>query len=59
MIVAEKITELGEITAGRVQGRGFADEIIVCDLTGVGVQDVAAASLVLERAGDGGERILI
>jgi ornithine cyclodeaminase/alanine dehydrogenase-like protein (mu-crystallin family) len=25
-------------------------EIIVCDLTGVGVQDVAAASLVIERA---------
>jgi ornithine cyclodeaminase/alanine dehydrogenase-like protein (mu-crystallin family) len=25
-------------------------EIIVCDLTGVGVQDVAAASLVMERA---------
>ena len=59
VIVAEKITELGEITAGRVQGRGFADEIIVCDLTGVGVQDVAAASLVLERAGKGAERILI
>jgi ornithine cyclodeaminase len=59
VIVAEKITELGEITAGRSPGRTSPDEIIVCDLTGVGVQDVAAASLVLERSGDRGERILI
>lgn len=42
--------ELGEITAGLKPGRASEDEIIVCDLTGVGVQDVAAASLVLERA---------
>jgi len=47
----EKIyAELGEITAGLKPGRTSEDEIIVCDLTGVGVQDVAAASLVLERA---------
>ena len=47
----EKIhAELGEITAGIKPGRTSEDEIIVCDLTGVGVQDVAAASLVLERA---------
>jgi ornithine cyclodeaminase/alanine dehydrogenase-like protein (mu-crystallin family) len=44
----EKIyAELGEITAGVKPGRTSEDEIIVCDLTGVGVQDVAAASLVL------------
>lgn len=42
--------ELGEITAGIKPGRTSDEEIIVCDLTGVGVQDVAAASLVLERA---------
>jgi len=42
--------ELGEITAGRKKGRESEDEIIICDLTGVGVQDVAAASLVMERA---------
>jgi ornithine cyclodeaminase/alanine dehydrogenase-like protein (mu-crystallin family) len=29
----------------------------VCDLTGVGVQDVAAAALVLERAGGLGARL--
>jgi len=42
--------ELGEVTAGLKPGRTSDPEIIVCDLTGVGVQDVAAASLVLERA---------
>jgi ornithine cyclodeaminase len=50
-ITKEKIyAELGEITAGVKPGRTSENEIIVCDLTGVGVQDVAAASLVLERA---------
>jgi ornithine cyclodeaminase len=48
-IAKEKIyAELGEITAGIKPGRTSEDEIIVCDLTGVGVQDVAAATLVLE-----------
>jgi ornithine cyclodeaminase len=45
-----KITELGQITAGASPGRQRDDEIIVCDLTGVGVQDVAAASVVVDRA---------
>jgi ornithine cyclodeaminase len=50
-ITRERVyAELGEITAGLKPGRISDDEIIVCDLTGVGVQDVAAASLVLERA---------
>jgi len=50
-ITKEKISaELGEITAGLKPGRASDEEIIVCDLTGVGVQDVAAASLVMERA---------
>jgi ornithine cyclodeaminase len=42
--------ELGEIAAGLKPGRQSGEELIVCDLTGVGVQDVAAASLVMERA---------
>jgi ornithine cyclodeaminase len=47
----EKVdAELGEITSGRKLGRRSEGEIIVCDLTGVGVQDVAAATVVLERA---------
>jgi ornithine cyclodeaminase len=46
--------EFGEITAGLKPGRTSDEEIIVCDLTGVGVQDVAAASLVMERAKEKG-----
>lgn len=50
-ISKDKVTaELGEITAGLKPGRTSDDEIIICDLTGVGVQDVAAASHVVERA---------
>ena len=53
--------ELGEITSGRKIGRASDDEIIVVDLTGVGVQDVAAAAVVLERAviAGRGERVEI
>jgi ornithine cyclodeaminase len=51
VIAKEKISaELGEITAGVKPGRTSDSDLIVCDLTGIGVQDVAAASLVVERA---------
>lgn len=49
VITADQVTELGQITAGRAPGRRTATETIVCDLTGVGVQDVAAATLVMQR----------
>jgi len=42
--------ELGQITGGLKPGRQDENHIIICDLTGVGVQDVAAASAILERA---------
>jgi alanine dehydrogenase len=42
--------ELGEVVAGRKRGRATDDEIIVFDSTGTGLQDVAAAALVYERA---------
>jgi ornithine cyclodeaminase/alanine dehydrogenase-like protein (mu-crystallin family) len=42
--------ELGDVVVGRHAGRTSSDQIIVCDLTGVGVQDAAIASLVLEQA---------
>lgn len=45
-----RISELGRIAAGSEPGRESEGETIVCDLTGVGVQDVAAAALVVERA---------
>ena len=47
----EDVVELGTVTAGRHPGRTADEEITLCDLTGVGVQDVAAATLVMERMG--------
>ena len=45
-----QIAELGELTSGRVPGRQRDDEITICDLTGVGVQDTSIALLAYERA---------
>ena len=61
-ITKEKVSaELGEIAVGLKPGRTKDEELIVCDLTGVGVQDVAAASLVMERAlaAGAGEKLLL
>jgi ornithine cyclodeaminase len=50
-VIAERdVTELGAITSGRAPGRRTPTETIVCDLTGIGVQDVAAATVVMQRA---------
>ena len=48
------VVELGAITRGSAKGRTGDEQLTVCDLTGVGVQDVAAAILVLAQAGDAG-----
>ncbi|HZB01179.1 MAG TPA: ornithine cyclodeaminase family protein [Actinomycetota bacterium] len=52
-----RTVELGEICAGLRRGREDPAQKTVCDLTGLGVQDVAAAALVMARAGDRGEVI--
>jgi ornithine cyclodeaminase/alanine dehydrogenase-like protein (mu-crystallin family) len=51
------VVELGEIAGGHRPGRISEEQITVCDLTGVGVQDVAAAALVLDRARADADRI--
>jgi ectoine utilization protein EutC len=48
------VIELGELTSGRRQGRERADEITVCALTGVGVQDTAIALLAYGRGAAAG-----
>ena len=55
-LIAEdhSIDELGELTAGRKPGRRRGEEITVCDLTGVGVQDTAIALLALRKAEEKG-----
>lgn len=42
--------ELGEVLLGKKAGREDDDEITVCDLTGIAVQDVVTSQLVYERA---------
>jgi ornithine cyclodeaminase len=41
-----RVTELGPVAAGMVEGRRSESEITVADLTGVGVQDVAVGNVV-------------
>ena len=53
----DDVAELGEICAGARPGRTSPDQLTVCDLTGVGVQDVAAANVVMERGTDLGDLI--
>jgi ornithine cyclodeaminase len=48
------VTELGELTSGRAPGRLRADDISICALTGVGVQDTAIALLAFGRAARAG-----
>ena len=50
MTAADVHAELGEVIAGRKRARESADEIIVFDSTGTGLQDVAAAIAVYGRA---------
>jgi ornithine cyclodeaminase len=46
----DDIIEIGELTAGSRPGRGDDQEITVCDLTGVGVQDTTIAVLTYQKA---------
>jgi ornithine cyclodeaminase len=53
----ERAVELGSVIAGEVAGRAGPDQLTVCDLTGLGAQDVAAANVVMARAGGSGDTI--
>ena len=44
------VSELGELAVGDKPGRVSEEEITLCDLTGVGVQDTAIALLAYRRA---------
>jgi ornithine cyclodeaminase len=45
------VVELGDVVLGRVPGRRHASDRIVCDLTGVGVQDAAIAAVAMAALG--------
>jgi len=49
---ADVHAELGEVLVGTRPGREADDEIIVCDLTGVGAQDAAIAEAAFGALGD-------
>jgi ornithine cyclodeaminase/alanine dehydrogenase-like protein (mu-crystallin family) len=51
----DRAIELGTICAGAASGRTSESQLTVCDLSGLGVQDVAAANAVLAQAGDRGD----
>lgn len=55
----DEIIELGELTSGRKQGRTHAEQITICDLTGVGVQDTVIALLAYRKAVEKGLGIQI
>jgi ornithine cyclodeaminase len=59
LVTERKAVQLGEICARVHVGRTSPEQLTVCDLTGLGVQDVAATNLVLANAGDRGERIAL
>jgi len=46
----DEIIELGELTSGQKPGRRYDEEITICDLTGVGVQDTGIALLAYGKA---------
>jgi len=50
LVSEDAVLELGTVAAGDVPGRTDENEITVCDLTGVGVQDTAIAFLAYQRA---------
>ncbi len=50
----DPIIELGELTCGREPGRTSDEQITICDLTGVGVQDTAIATLAYHKATEKG-----
>ncbi len=51
----DRAVELGLICDGSQPGRTSPDQLTVCDLTGLGVQDVAAANVVMEGSTGAGE----
>ena len=46
--------ELGDVIAGKAEGRTSAEEVIIFDSTGTALQDVIAAAIVYERAAASG-----
>ena len=50
----DQVIELGELTSGKKPGRLDDDQVSICDLTGVGVQDTQIARLAYSSAREKG-----
>ena len=46
----DRVVALGDIIGGTRPGRTGAEQVVVCELQGIGIEDVAVAELVLRRA---------
>jgi alanine dehydrogenase len=49
LVTRDDVTQLGEVLAGKAEGRRDEDEITVFDSTGLAIQDLAIALAALER----------
>jgi ornithine cyclodeaminase/alanine dehydrogenase-like protein (mu-crystallin family) len=52
MLGRERVTQLGDLLAGTVSGRGHDEEITSFDSTGLAIQDLAIALAAMERAAE-------
>jgi alanine dehydrogenase len=55
-VTRQYVTELGDVMAGRSEGRGADDEITLFDSTGLAIQDLGIATAVYEAWRAGGVR---
>jgi ornithine cyclodeaminase/alanine dehydrogenase-like protein (mu-crystallin family) len=53
IVVRDRVTELGEVIAGRAEGRRASEEITLFDSTGLAIQDLGIAIAVYESWRDG------
>lgn len=59
LITESRITPLGAVIIGEHRGRTSNDEVTLFDGTGVGLQDLAAASVAIDRAREQGKAVLV
>ena len=52
LLAEQDVTRLGDVLAGRAQGRSSDDDITAFDSTGLAIQDLAIAIAALERAAE-------
>jgi ornithine cyclodeaminase len=59
LVAASSIMLLGDVLIGRHPGRRSQHEITLYDGTGVGLQDLAVATVALQRAREAGTALLV